>query len=408
MDWPEDVAAELPAPRDDEPTSLRQDIADELSDHLHCAFNRELHATPDESQAQRNVLSRFGDPSRVARRLWFDAMKERIMSQRITMIMSCVLAVACLVAVGLVWRIASQSQQVNLAILDKLNAFAAQPPVKTAESLGWLPLKIRLVPDDKGSKPPEVHSVTLVGNVHGRGMRQVDKKVGPEGIVDFGLVHAEYYDLNVMMTWGESLRQDIPVLPGGSETVEIVCPSAAPQDVQIALSVQWPDELREKGLWLKCHFSPAPKSIDGRRWSVSDSFGGHYLIFSPSGELFEHNPTLSSSGLPEDVMVREGRVLDGASKPLETQTVLRWKGTGFNLSGISIMQPQSKAPPEGETAEEQRLSSLGDHFLNVDSNGEVPEFRAKPGELNRWTITLPPELVEQLREKLTESQRKRD
>ena len=38
------ISAELPGPRDDEPASLRQDIVDELRDHLQCAFHRELHA----------------------------------------------------------------------------------------------------------------------------------------------------------------------------------------------------------------------------------------------------------------------------------------------------------------------------------------------------------------------------
>ena len=42
---PDDLAAELPPPRDDEPESLRQDIIDELTDHLHCAMQRELLAS---------------------------------------------------------------------------------------------------------------------------------------------------------------------------------------------------------------------------------------------------------------------------------------------------------------------------------------------------------------------------
>src|SRR5262249_7249597 len=88
MPWPPDIAGELPAPRDEEPSSLRQDIADELGDHLKSSFNRELHFTREESSAKRNVLDRFGDPRHVARQLWFDAMKEKIVSQRLTLVMS--------------------------------------------------------------------------------------------------------------------------------------------------------------------------------------------------------------------------------------------------------------------------------------------------------------------------------
>ena len=97
MDWRNDLAAQLPVPRDDEPASLRQDIVDELSDHLACALNRELLRSRDNQVARDEVLRRFGNPSHVARQLWIDAMKERIMSQRLTLILMTVVASACLV-----------------------------------------------------------------------------------------------------------------------------------------------------------------------------------------------------------------------------------------------------------------------------------------------------------------------
>src|SRR5258708_39845099 len=96
MTWHPDIAGDLPAPRDDEPSSLRQDIADELADHLRSSFNRELHFTPEESSAKNNVLDRFGDPRRVARQLWFDAMKEKIVSQRLNLVVSSLMTAACL------------------------------------------------------------------------------------------------------------------------------------------------------------------------------------------------------------------------------------------------------------------------------------------------------------------------
>ena len=42
MDFRDTLLTLLPPPRDDEPASLRQDIIDELADHLACAYNREL------------------------------------------------------------------------------------------------------------------------------------------------------------------------------------------------------------------------------------------------------------------------------------------------------------------------------------------------------------------------------
>src|SRR5712675_1973147 len=101
MSWPPDTADELPAPRDDEPSSLRQDIADELADHLQSSLARELHFTPEESTAKQTILDRFGDPRRIARRLWFDALQEKIMSQRLQLILTSLMTAACLAAVGL-------------------------------------------------------------------------------------------------------------------------------------------------------------------------------------------------------------------------------------------------------------------------------------------------------------------
>src|SRR5258708_5887105 len=114
MNWP-DLAEEFPAKRDDEPSSLRQDIADELADHLHSSFARELHRTPEETKAKHHVLDRFGDPRRVARQLWFDAMKEKIMSQRLMLTALLVTAVACLGSTGLSWMLVRQSRQTRRA-----------------------------------------------------------------------------------------------------------------------------------------------------------------------------------------------------------------------------------------------------------------------------------------------------
>ena len=44
---------------DNEPSRLRDDIVDELSDHLQCALARERHVEPDEDAAWRAVVARF-------------------------------------------------------------------------------------------------------------------------------------------------------------------------------------------------------------------------------------------------------------------------------------------------------------------------------------------------------------
>ena len=88
--------------------SLRQDILDELNDHLVCAYHREILRGVDSSVARRRVLEQFGDPAAVACRLWLDAMRGKIMAQR-AVIGTCVLvAAACLALVGIFWQQAAR------------------------------------------------------------------------------------------------------------------------------------------------------------------------------------------------------------------------------------------------------------------------------------------------------------
>ncbi|HVW01451.1 MAG TPA: permease prefix domain 1-containing protein, partial [Planctomycetaceae bacterium] len=126
MTWT-DSAAHLPAPRDDEPPHLRQDIHDELADHLQSAMERELRQTTDEGAARERVLERFGDPRRVARKLWQDAMWEKLMSQRILVAMAGMILVASFGMFWMTWTIAQQGREMNAALVARLDRLDQQP-----------------------------------------------------------------------------------------------------------------------------------------------------------------------------------------------------------------------------------------------------------------------------------------
>jgi hypothetical protein len=114
-----DLLADLPAPRDDEPPSLRSDIADELLDHLACAYRREILKDGDEVAAERRVLDRFGDPKKLARRLWWQAMWSRIMGRRmLTGLQWGVTLAAALLAGGVFWQQATLIQELRTAQRD--------------------------------------------------------------------------------------------------------------------------------------------------------------------------------------------------------------------------------------------------------------------------------------------------
>jgi hypothetical protein len=133
-----DLLADLPAPRDDEPASLRQDILDELSDHLSCAFHRELVKSGDEQTAKERVLDRFGDPRRIALQLWFQAMWSRIMLQRVSLGLQGLLVVGVLAVAFLMFRVLdAQSRQ--QADWQRLQAQSASNQQMLAQLLQRLP-----------------------------------------------------------------------------------------------------------------------------------------------------------------------------------------------------------------------------------------------------------------------------
>ena len=63
------------------------------------------------------MLERFGNPARVACRLWFDAMKEKIVIQRITLAAVLVLVAVCVCMGGMVWQVARENRATNLLLL---------------------------------------------------------------------------------------------------------------------------------------------------------------------------------------------------------------------------------------------------------------------------------------------------
>src|SRR5579872_6354763 len=119
MEWLDDLTAALPAPREDEPPDLRRRIIAELRDHLHAALQRELLLTGNAEQAHQNVLARFGDPARLARKLWFDAMWEKIMTQRWMLAALVVMVLISVGSMGLTWFLVVQAGQVNQALLEQ-------------------------------------------------------------------------------------------------------------------------------------------------------------------------------------------------------------------------------------------------------------------------------------------------
>src|ERR1700722_14566571 len=195
MDFHKTLSALMPSPRDDEPPTLRQDILDELGDHLACAYNRELLKGADSEGARQRVLERFGDPAAVARRLWLDAMKGKIMAQRVLVATCLVVILACAATVGLAWqwmnqdrlqrnRAASEAIEVNRRMSEALaQSQAANQQMLTQMremteavlhpvSADWNQVILKLAEETVDGPPAAGYSLALTrleGNIGGPG-----------------------------------------------------------------------------------------------------------------------------------------------------------------------------------------------------------------------------------------------
>lgn len=220
MGWPEISIEDFPPKRDDEPASLRQDIIDELTDHFACAFNRELLKNPDEQLARQRVIIEFGDPVKIARQLWLDAMKEKIMSQRIMTGISVAMAVCCMLVVGIAWVMMKESHVVNHQMLEQLAIIADRPQAdstvvkslqRTNEAI-VRELKI-LSESQRPSRQPEG-----MGSVFGAEMEGTDGLPGAGGeFGGFGSEPAEPSNINQqILNQLEQLNQNQNALAASS------------------------------------------------------------------------------------------------------------------------------------------------------------------------------------------------
>jgi hypothetical protein len=224
MDFHDTLSALLPPARDDEPPTLRRDILDELGDHLACAYNREILRGASSQVARQRVLERFGDPAAVARRLWFDAMKGRIMAQRVLIATCLVVILACTATVGLAWHwmnherrirdraaieaielnrrmsdALAQSQAANQQILTQMREMteAVLHPVSTE----WNPVVFKLVEEKVGGPPAAGFSLALA------------RTVGNFGGADVGAFEPTFNDLITLSPNVSARRQLRLVLP---------------------------------------------------------------------------------------------------------------------------------------------------------------------------------------------------
>jgi hypothetical protein len=341
MDFRAILSAEQPPARDDEPASLRQDIVDELGDHLSCAYNRELLRGAGPDAAREAVLSKFGDPAALARRLWIDAMRGKIMAQRVLVATCLVVALSSVAFVGIAWsrmnreemlrilaarealeatrRISqalAESQATNEEMLKRLEAMSKA--VQSPQTPDWIPVTFQLTLATLDGPPAAGWEAYLgkatgnrfmgmgsmggggMGGMGGGGPQWTDAihRVSDEnGLVDFGVVQPGDWEFAISsgskrMARRWSTTGSMNVLPGTKVQKPIICPKEEPEPAEVQIRVAWPEDLAPRGYVIETWLSYEAVSFQpALEWSLGPGgrqFGGRNILLGARGSAMRY------------------------------------------------------------------------------------------------------------------------
>jgi hypothetical protein len=304
MNFEEILAAELPEPRDDEPESLRRDILDELADHLACSYRRELLSGADAESARTRAFERFGNPAAIAGRLWLDAMKGRIMSQRILVAACVLMAVSCVALVGMTWFQSREIGRMQLAaaIVESHRMAASEAiqndmlrqlqtltkAVEHPRSPDWNPASFKLT-EETPDGPPAVGLKVSFGK-NETNSRPINRVSNEKGIVDLDAVQPGEYGFTITRSMDKkfypmwSTTGSVQVKPYQDLFKSIVCPSAGLRRFPIRLQYERPEDLTGRGLVLHVGFYGLSRKLpDGTTWSFSGLEEGQEMPRPPQG-----------------------------------------------------------------------------------------------------------------------------
>ncbi len=273
MPWQDDISANLPPPNEGEPANLRQDILDELADHLSCAMQRELRRTDDPNAARHAVLKRFGRPETIARTLWLDAMKEQLMNQRMMLVtqLAMIAAIAVLSVVVIVsLRQNARMQESLLSRLESANLQPSQSDAGLSATYDWPSLQLRFTTID-GSRPVENVDLSLSGDPYGRN-EVLMLKTNSDGAAVYGPMQPGAYKLTATGPDNIKYQRQIIVPPGPRTEISIPWPKLQPQPMPVKLGVQLPTILSDWPTLTVVSLQPQPLEATTRDgvWSLPE------------------------------------------------------------------------------------------------------------------------------------------
>jgi hypothetical protein len=338
---PDHLAAALPEPTPEDPASLRDDIIDELADHLRLSLDRELVNTGDEAVARRRVLERFGDPRPLARKLWWDALKGHVMRNRMVTAAAVVAMIVSLAAVGGVYGLASSlaasndrmaaqtaqliaGQQAMLATLAELTrqsqaqlakaelaqsqANAPKPRVAT----DWRPFSVRVV-SEKTRTPVTATCLLWPSKGTHTVPTRIEVKTDRTGLAEFGTLPPGVARLSVYSDAQGGWQWTDPefwLRPDGPELVEIEYPETGGREGRLLfrgleqLRVDTRSQVLSVPSLCAVSLFPMPFTVSGKSW-LRMKRPGEFLAMRPEDQWWSRVALVDGAGqtLASDVFL---------------------------------------------------------------------------------------------------------
>ncbi len=276
MDWFNELTAKLPRRNDAEPPGLREQIVAELRDHLECDFRREMITAENEQAAWQRVHNKFGNPAEVALRLWLDAMKGKLLMQKLSVAFSAVLACICFAMIGLMWNmfaVQADMQRESMAQFERLiSSMPAAGETQIASQLDkWHDFSLKLIAEEGG----EIEQFTVMFSgtnqvVEGNRERIDENVVLKTGETHhFGFLPTDIYTVRIITPWEETLSKRILIGPGRPTELSIRVPATARKSAPIAFRLSLPEnvEFSDKDYFLvKLLFYPEVRKYKSAVW----------------------------------------------------------------------------------------------------------------------------------------------
>ena len=411
----DEISNRLPPLRDDEPATLRQNIVDEILDHMHVSLRRELLVNGgDEAGARQRVLDKFGNPQEIARRLWFQAMRSRIMTQRIAIGTSVFSVLVCVALVGMMGSLMREQQQANAALLERMATLipaGVQPPSVRMPQKSLL--QIRIEPDTADGVSLEKYSASvqrLPDIEHPAASGVLSLSFDQAGVANCGYTEPGRFRATITTPWHERVVVDFDVQKDQDHLESITVPGRIAELTKVIFRIDdLPPELADKSIGLVMRLRPRGERIvadrhwkpNGWRWPVPMPMA---FFTSDLGLLttLEPDPAGSPPFYPNEWNLSladsiEQREWIGGDRV--------YVGPALGTSVATFKTSCEWSIPAGEYAAEFGMTNLSDspapsgwpnsgpnlypkkHEFWLPPKG--PVFTAMSGKLNEWTIRIP-------------------